>query len=63
MLQLSWIWAVINSANTLSCKCSIHDHAIKIYLHVIKNFDALIWQDDMSSEYTLNGKPVFYEFV
>ena len=37
--------------------------ASKIYLRVIQNFDHLICHDDMASEYTLNGLPIFHEFL
>ena len=61
ILQISWMWALTNIAKSVNS--SIYDDAIKVYLCVLKNFDALILHDDMSSEYTLNELPLFYDFV
>ena len=58
-LKISWIWALTSFENDIT----LQQDTTNIYHHVIKNFDALIRQDDMSSEYTLNGQPVFYEFM
>ena len=60
-LQISCMWALTNFAKSVNC--SIYNDAIKVYFHVIKNFDALILHDDMSSGYTLNGLPIFLDFV
>ena len=58
-LQLSWIWVCTQMSNDIK----LQNNATFVYKRVIRNFDRLLWHEDVSSQFTFNGISIKYEYM